>query len=91
MYLIVGGTMKIHILDIKTKKPLVNAKIQLQIRGKDSGFLTLTTDSNGIIILDDKYKNQHISYLLGTEQGQWINATDGTKLFVLSTKTTSAT
>lgn len=78
--------MKIYILDIKTKKPLANTKIQLQIRGKDSGFLTLTTDAKGIIVLNDKYKNQHISYLLGTEQGQWINATDGTKLFVLATK-----
>lgn len=78
--------MKIHIFDIKSKKPLANTKIQLQIRGKDSGFLTLKTDAKGIIELDNKYKNQHISYLYGTEQGQWINATDGTKLFILATK-----
>ncbi len=74
--------MKIQAIDTNSKKPLANQKFQLQVRGKDSGFLTLTTDASGYFTLDDKYKNQQIAFTDGGTPGQWINATDGGKLNV---------
>ena len=77
--------MKIIAVDQSTKKPLVNSKVQLQIRGKDSGFLSLTTDQAGNLMLDDKYKSQQIAATNGGAQGQWITATDGATLLVALT------
>lgn len=74
--------MKIIILDQSTKKPLANGKLQLQVRGKDSGFLTATTDANGFCMLDDKLKGQQIALATGSAQGQWVEANEGAKLLV---------
>ena len=46
-----GHAMKIQVIEGTTKKPLTNTKIQIQVKGKDSGFLTLTTDTTGKITL----------------------------------------
>lgn len=83
--------MKITILTASTKKPLANTQIQLQIRGKDSGFLSIKTDATGLITLDDKYLNQQITSTLGGTQGPWIAAKDGATLMVGSTTGTGAT
>jgi len=72
--------MKITVIDAATKRPLAATKIQLQVRGKESGFLTLSTDQSGIITLDDKYKGYQISALFNGTQGAWVAATDGATL-----------
>lgn len=83
--------MKIQILDQNTKKPFANGKLQLQVRGKDSGYLTTTTDANGFCIVDDKLKGQQIS-IANTSgqneksaQGQWIQANEDVKLYITAT------
>jgi len=98
--------MKIQILDQNTKKPLANGKLQLQVRGKDSGYLSATTDANGYLTLDDKYKGQQIALANaggqggsgqggkggqgGQVQGQWIQANEGAKLFTSGADATTA-
>ncbi|OGT42283.1 MAG: hypothetical protein A3F42_04655 [Gammaproteobacteria bacterium RIFCSPHIGHO2_12_FULL_37_34] len=82
--------MKITVVDTATKRPLVNAKLQLQIRGKESGFVTLTTDQSGIIQLDDKYRGHQICALFNGAQGAWVAANEGTTLS-LTAKTTTTT
>ena len=77
--------MKITILAATTKKPLANTQIQLQVRGKDSGFLSMKTDASGQIVLDEKYADQQITSTLGGTQGAWVKATDGATLMVGST------
>lgn len=77
--------MKILILDQGTKKPLVNCKLQLQVRGKDSGFLTTTTDASGYCTLDEKFMGQQIAMANGGAQSQWIQANDGEKLYTTGT------
>lgn len=72
--------MKITVIDTTTKRPLANSKLQLQIRGKESGFITLTTDSQGLIQLEDKYKGHQISALFNGAQGAWVAANEGTTL-----------
>ncbi len=84
--------MKILVIDTTTKKPLTNTKIQIQVRGKDSGYLSLTTDATGALQLEDKFKGQQIAhYLQGgvTTNSQWLTATDGAKLMVNTTTTTA--
>lgn len=83
--------MKIYAIDTKTNKPLINTKLQIQVRGKDSGYLTLTTDANGTFMLDDKYANQQIAGTFGGTQGQFVTATDGAKVFVTAGATTGGT
>ena len=78
--------MKIKIVDSNTKQPVTNRKIPLQIKGKDSGFLSLMTDQAGCIQLDDKYTGQQISSPAGGGQATWISATNGATLYI-ATKT----
>lgn len=75
--------MRIQVVETKTQKPLTNFKVQLQVKGKDSGFLTFTTDGQGFIDIDDKYRGQQIAhYLQGKSASQWITITDNAKLLV---------
>lgn len=76
--------MKIKMIDASTKKPLINAKIQLQVKGKDSGFLTMTTDNTGAITLDDKYDGQQITSPTSGGQTIWVTATDNAVLLIPS-------
>lgn len=78
--------MKIQILDQNTKKPYANGKLQLQVRGKDSGYLTAATDASGYCMLDDKYSGQQIALATGG-QGQWVEAVEGAKLYYTGTTT----
>ena len=82
--------MKITILTASTKKPLASTQIQLQVRGKDSGFLSIKTDASGSITLDEKYAGQQITSTLGGTQGPWITAADGATLMVGATTGTTA-
>ncbi len=84
--------MKILAIDSTTKKPLINTKLQLQVKGKDSGYLSLMTDATGTLQLDDKYKGQQIAYFLqggSTTATDWITATDGAKLTVTTAGATA--
>jgi hypothetical protein len=81
--------MKIQILDQATKSPLANGKVQLQVRGKDSGYLTTTTDANGYATLDDKLDGQQIALAQGGTTGQWTAATEGAKLYATGGTTTT--
>lgn len=67
--------MKMKAVDSKTNQLLKHTKVQLQIKGRDSGILTLTTDANGEMTLDDKYKGQQVSSTTNG-QGQWMPVTD---------------
>lgn len=83
--------MKIKIIDSATKKPILNSKIQLQVKGKDSGFLTVVTDMAGTVELDQKYNGQQVSSPLGGGQGPWVTATEGAVLLLpTKAKTTEA-
>lgn len=77
--------MKIQLIDTNSKKPLSNFKIQLQVRGRDSGYLTSTTDLNGYIQIEDKYKGQQISPHMNGTQHQWVNVADGLKIYYANT------
>lgn len=80
--------MKIQVVNRSTKKPVVNTKIQLQVKGRDSGYLSYTTDANGYFQLDDKYSGQQIAYFLqGSTPSQWVSASDGAMLSVDTTQT----
>ena len=72
--------MKIKVIEASTNKPLQNLKVQLQIKGKESGFLSITTDQAGTVVLDDKYKGHQVSALLNGIQGAWITAAEGVTL-----------
>lgn len=74
--------MKIKVIDSNTKKPVINTKIQLQVKGKDSGYLTLTTDAAGTLQLDDKYNGQQLLSTTGGTQGPAITATEGAVLLL---------
>ena len=76
--------MKIKAISTSTKKPLSKTQIQLQVRGKDSGYLSVTTDQNGEFTLDGKYSGQQISSMTGG-QGAWLTATEGASLAVGAT------
>lgn len=83
--------MKIRTLSTSTNKPLAKTQLQLQIRGKDSGYLTVTTDQNGEFSLDQKYSGQQIASMTGG-QGAWLSATEGATLRVgATTGTTTGT
>lgn len=74
--------MKIQAIDTTTKQPLTNQKLQIQVKGKDSGYLSLTTDGNGYFQLDDKYNGQQIALSFNGTIGTSITATDGAKLAI---------
>ena len=83
--------MKIRTISTSTNKPLSKTQLQLQVRGKDSGYLTVTTDQNGEFSLDQKYSGQQIASMTGG-QGAWLNAAEGSTLRVgATTGTTTAT
>ncbi len=82
--------MKIKVIESATKRPLVNTKIQLQIKGKESGFLTVTTDATGLFMIDDKYKGHQLLALLNGAQGAAIAAADNATL-ILDTKKATTT
>lgn len=81
--------MKIQVINPKIgNKPIANQKLQLQVKGKDGGYLSVTTDGEGFFKLDDKYNGQQIACTQGG-QPQWITAAEGGKLNVaLDVKTT---
>lgn len=80
--------MKIQVLDLNSKRPIANTKVQLQIKGKDSGFLSLTTDGNGNLLLEEKYNGQQITATSANSgSNQWISASDGAKLYTSTTGT----
>lgn len=79
--------MKIKTIDSTSKKPTKNLRIQLQVKGKDSGYLTLTSDAEGYIMLDEKYKGQQIAVSTTGGQPSFVAATDGATLMI-STQTT---
>lgn len=83
--------MKIKIIDAGTKKPVINSKIQLQVKGKDSGFLTLTTDATGLVTLDEKYNGQQLSAPQGGAQGPWVTACDNAVVLLSSKQKISET
>lgn len=74
--------MKIKTIDASTKRPTKNQRIQLQVKGKDSGYLTLTSDMEGYITLEDKYKGQQIAVTTTGGQPSFTTATDGATLTV---------
>jgi hypothetical protein len=82
--------MKIQILDQATKKPLTNTKVQLQVRGKDSGYLTITTDAAGYATLEDKLNGQQLAVTKDGTAGTWTAATEGAKLYTTGTTTGTA-
>lgn len=81
--------MKLKIIEAKSKKPILNSKIQLQIKGKDSGSVIVTTDAAGYISLDEKYKGQQVSSPFGTSIAPWVTACEGA-VILLPTKSTNA-
>lgn len=83
--------MRIQVIETTTNRPLANTKVQIQVKGPDSGFLTLTTDANGHVTLDGKYNGQQIAAANGGAQGQWITANEGAKLAVGGKTTTGGT
>ncbi len=74
--------MKIKIVESVSKKPILNSKVQLQVKGKDGGFLTLITDMAGFVELEQKYSGQQISSPLGGGQGPWVTITEGAVLLL---------
>jgi hypothetical protein len=79
--------MKIQAVEAKKLKPLTNTTIQIQIRGKNSGYLTCTTDAKGYFQLDNKYKGQQIAhYMQSGSSGQWLSAADNTTLYIDTSK-----
>jgi hypothetical protein len=91
--------MRIKAVDFSTKKPYANLSLALQIRGQNSGFLTVKTDANGFFMLDDSYMGHEITSTVGGGnnpqtahgQGQWIAATDEATLTVPPTKQKTTT
>jgi hypothetical protein len=81
--------MRLLAFDSSTKAPLQNMRLQFQIKGKESGIITLTTDGSGALTLDDKYNGHQIAVLVNGAPGQWIAATNGAKLYVSTSKETS--
>lgn len=69
--------MKIKVYESNSKKPYANTKVQLQVKGKDSGFLSFMTDEYGEFYFDDKYQGQQIALLQNGIPGQWFAAKDG--------------
>lgn len=83
--------MKIKVINLQ-KQPVANTKIQLQVKGKDGGYLSVTSDAEGMITLDDKFSGQQITSTMGGGQPQWIAASEGNTLTVaLSAKTKATT
>lgn len=78
--------MKIQVIETTTNRPLTNTKVQIQVKGPDSGFLTLTTDGSGHITLDGKYTGQQITATTGGATGQWITASEGARLTIAGAK-----
>lgn len=76
--------MKIKIIDSSTKKPVINSKVQLQVKGKDSGFLTLLTNMTGVVEIDQKYEGQQISSPMSGDQGPWVTACESAVLLLPS-------
>ncbi|HTM63701.1 MAG TPA: hypothetical protein VL360_04305 [Gammaproteobacteria bacterium] len=76
--------MKIKVIDSNTKKPVINTKIPLHVKGENSGFLSLTTDGEGMLQMDNKYQNQQITSPMsgGNGTGNWVTATDNAVLLV---------
>ena len=83
--------MKIRAVDASTKKPLANLKVQLQLKGKESGFLSVTTDANGEIQLDERYKDHQVAALLNGIQGAWVPAAENATLIIDTKKITTST
>jgi len=76
--------MKMKLVDSNSKKPLANTRMQLQIKGKNSGFLTLTTDPKGEFTLDDKYKNQQMTASVNGMQSQWTTISEDATIQIAS-------
>lgn len=74
--------MKIKVVETGTNRTLASTQVQLQVKGKDSGFLSLTTGTDGCLTLEDKLKGQLITITGAGEQAKWITATDGATLLI---------
>lgn len=83
--------MKIKVIDTNTKKPVINTKIPLQVKGENSGFLSLTTDGTGALTIDDKYNGQQLMSPMGGAQGTWVTATDNAVLMVTTKQKATTT
>lgn len=79
--------MKLQAIDYYTGDPLRNTQIQIQVKGKYSGFLSFYTDAKGYFDLDDQYQGQQISFYLPGIPNQWMVAKDGAKLYVAMKET----
>lgn len=78
--------MKLLIINAITKRPFSFEKILLQVKGKDSGSLTCTTDEAGLIDLDDKYAGQQVGFFLQSNlEGKWLTVIHGA-ILMLSTE-----
>lgn len=69
--------MKIKVYESASKKPFANSKIQIQVKGRDSGFLSFMTNEFGEFNFDEKYQGQQIALLKNGIPGQWYAAKDG--------------
>jgi hypothetical protein len=76
--------MKITIIEAKTKQPLVSTKIQFQIGGE---FFSTTTDSKGLVELDDEYIGRQLIASCKGIQAPAVTASDGMTLTIDTTKT----
>lgn len=83
--------MKIKVIDTNTKKPVINMKIPMQVKGENSGFLSLTTDGTGTLTIDDKYNGQQLMSPMGGSQGTWVTATESAVLMVTTKQKATTT
>jgi hypothetical protein len=83
--------MKIKTIEKTTNKPLTNTKIQIQVKGKDSGYLSTTTDTSGSFELDDKYSDQQIAAINSGTPGQYVTASNNATLTVTATQNSTNT
>ncbi len=74
--------MKIKIIDSSSKQPLINTKIQLQIKGANSGIITVTTDMVGMAQIDQRYEGQQITSPQGGGMGPWVTACEHAVLLI---------
>lgn len=71
--------MKIKLYD-ESHQLCKNTSIQLQVKGKNSGTLSLTTNDSGEFQLDDKYNGQQIAATSDPSTAKWVTASEGGSL-----------
>lgn len=74
--------MKIKLIDASTKKPIINTKVTLQVKG-EGDQLHLTTDMTGMVELEDTLKGRQITAVQGgTQTGVWVTINENAVLLV---------